>query len=60
MDRIQDNPSDQWQHHLAGNWTVASLKAAIVTWSIIIIIVVLFFVHDPWILAGILLYEILP
>jgi len=42
------------------DFTAASLKIMIVLWSITIIILVVFFVDNKWLLAGILAYEVLP
>ena len=48
------------QQSFAQDYTAATLKALIVAWAILIIVLVLFFVDNPWLLAGILAYEVLP
>ena len=39
--------------------TTASLKAAIVVWALFVIVLALL-IDNPWVLAGILAYEVLP
>ncbi len=51
---------ENWKNELANNWTVTALKTAIVIWAIFVIILVIFFVHNPYVLAAIFLYEVLP
>ena len=51
---------NQWRDYLGNHWTVPYLKALIVLWAIGVIILVLFFIDNPFILAGIFLYEALP
>jgi hypothetical protein len=49
-------------HHVQkgfSSWPVTTLKITIILWAIAVIILVLF-VDNPWILAGILAYEVLP
>lgn len=49
-----------WREALSANFTVTTLKTAIIVWCILIILLVLFFVDNKWLLAGILLYEVMP
>lgn len=42
------------------NFSASTLKVLIVVWAILVIILVLFFLHNKWLLAGVLAYEILP
>lgn len=49
-----------WREMLSDNFTVTALKTAIIIWCILIILFVLFFVDNKWLLAGILLYEVMP
>ena len=49
-----------WQASLAEGHTETWLKTAIVLWALGVIILVVFFVDNKWILAAILLYEVLP
>jgi hypothetical protein len=48
------------RRQLANNYTVTALKTAIVIWALLVITFVVFFVDDEWLLAAILLYEVLP
>jgi len=50
----------QWRTSLSKDFTSTSLKTAIVLWAIFVIILTLFFIDNKWLLAGILLYEVLP
>jgi len=43
----------------ARDWTEAALRWTIIAWAVFIIVLVLF-VKNKWILAGILAYEVLP
>lgn len=54
------NKVNQWREYLANHWTVPYLKALIVLWAIGLILLVIFFIDNPFILAGIFLYEALP
>lgn len=49
---------DSWRHDLS-KLSVPTLKIMIIVWAIFVIILVLY-VNNPWILAGIFLYEVLP
>lgn len=49
-----------YRKSLSNNFTVTSLKTMIVIWALFIIILTVFFVDNEWLLAGILLYEVLP
>jgi len=49
----------QVRSDFARDWTEAALRWTIIAWAIMVIILVLF-VKNKWILAGILAYEILP
>lgn len=49
----------EWQTMLSEQ-SVFYLKTAIVLWAFFVIFLVLFFVDNPWVLAGIFLYEVLP
>jgi hypothetical protein len=49
-----------WQGQLARGHTATWLKTVIVLWALFVIVLVVFFVDSPWLLAGILLYEVLP
>jgi hypothetical protein len=40
--------------------SVLALKAMIVIWAILLVFFVVFFIDNKWVLAGILLYEVLP
>lgn len=51
---------NKWREYLGNHWTVPYLKALIVLWAIGVIILVLFFIDNPFILASIFLYEALP
>lgn len=51
---------EQWRNKLAEGHTETWLKTAIVLWALFVIVLVLFTVHNKWLLAGILLYEVLP
>ena len=42
------------------DFTASALKAIIVGWAIFVMILVLYFIDNKWILAGILAYEVLP
>ena len=55
-----ENFVDKAQRKFSEQYTASSLKALIVMWAILVIIVTIFFVDNPWILAGILAYEVLP
>jgi hypothetical protein len=50
----------RWRTALSHDFTATTLKAAIVIWAIFVCIMVIFFVDNKWLLAGILLYEVLP
>ena len=50
----------KWQTGLAEGHTETWLKTFIVIWAIFIIILAVFFVHNKWLLAAIMLYEVLP
>lgn len=50
----------KWRTSLSHDFTATTLKAAIVIWAIFICITVVFFIDNKWLLAGILLYEVLP
>lgn len=56
--------SSQWVENMrtqfSENYSVFTLKTIIVIWAIMVIIVVLFFVDNPYALAAIFLYEALP
>jgi hypothetical protein len=54
------NPVERWKHDLATGHSVVWLKTAIVLWAIGITLFAVFFVDNKVILAGILLYEVLP
>ena len=41
------------------DFSLTSLKVAIILWALFVIVLVLF-VNNKWILAGILAYEVLP
>jgi len=49
-----------WRRSLTEDFTTTSLKTAIVVWAILVCIAVVFFIDNKWLLAGILLYEVLP
>lgn len=55
-----NNFVDKAQKRFSEQYTASSLKVLIVIWAILVIIVSVFFVDNPWILAGILAYEVLP
>lgn len=54
------NVVDKVRRSFHEHYTASSLKVLIVTWAILVILVTVFVVDNPWILAGILAYEILP
>ena len=54
------NLLQKWRIALYDNFTVTTLKTIIVLWAIFVIFLVIFVINDPWILAGIFLYEALP
>jgi uncharacterized membrane protein len=45
--------------YFESNYTVAGLKMLLIVWAVLIIVLALL-VDNPWILAGILAYEVLP
>ena len=51
---------DRYRAELATNLPVTALKTLIVFWALFIIVLVVFFIDNPWLLAGIFLYEALP
>jgi hypothetical protein len=53
------NPVESVRRQFEKDFTVASLKATIIVWSLIIIGLALW-INDKWVLAGILAYEVLP
>jgi len=50
---------EHWRNTLATNFPVAVLKIAIITWCIMVILLTLL-IDNPYALAGIFLYEVLP
>lgn len=48
------------REHFQNDFTTATLKTLIVLWALFVIVLVLFFVDNKWLLAGILAYEVLP
>lgn len=51
----------QFQHHLIEQgYTASTLKILITLWAIGVILLVWFVVDNPWLLAAILAYEVLP
>lgn len=42
------------------HWSVTTLKVVITLWVIGVLILTWFFVNNPYVLTGILLYEVLP
>jgi hypothetical protein len=54
------NTITSWKSKLATGHTVIWLRTVIVLWAIFIVVLALFFVDNPYILAGIILYEVLP
>jgi len=55
-----NNWINRLQTSFADNYTASTLKALIVLWALLVIVLALFVVDNPWILAGILAYEVLP
>lgn len=55
-----EHPIEKVRQSFYQSYTAATLKILIIGWAIFIILLVLFVVDNPWILAGILAYEILP
>ena len=51
---------DKVRQYFYDDFTAAALKTMIVLWAIVVILLVVFVVHNKWILAGILAYELLP
>lgn len=49
-----------YRKSLTNKFTATALKTMIVIWAIFVIIITVFFVDNEWLLAGILLYEVLP
>ncbi len=50
---------EQVRAYFESNFTVAGLKLLIILWAIFVIIMALI-VDSPWLLAGMLAYEVLP
>lgn len=50
----------RFRESLEEDFTETALKTLIVIWAIFVIILVIFFVDNKWLLTGILAYEILP
>ena len=55
-----NNWINRLQTSFADNYSASTLKALIVLWALLVIVLALFVVDNPWILAGILAYEVLP
>lgn len=55
MDLLED-----LKRHLTQDFTMTALKTIIVIWAILLVIFVVFYVQNKWLLAAILLYEVLP
>ena len=55
-----NNLIQKWRIALSEDFTATALKTAIVLWAIMVILLVVFIVDNKWLLAGILLYEVLP
>jgi hypothetical protein len=60
MPLVSDSTLTTWRNNLAEGHTETWLKTAIVLWALGVTIVAVFIVHNKWLLAGILLWEILP
>lgn len=50
----------RWREALSADFTTTTLKTAIVLWAILVVVLVIFFIDNKWLLAGIFLYEVLP
>lgn len=57
---LVEDAVQELRQHFFENYTETILKGMIVVWAIFVIILVLFFVNNKWLLAGILAYEVLP
>lgn len=49
----------EWKKYLVQHWSSQALSAALVGIALLLLIVA-WRVHNPWLKAGILLYEVLP
>lgn len=47
------------KQHYYEDYTTTALKTLIIAWSVFVIVLVLF-IDNKWLLAGILAYEVLP
>jgi len=50
---------NEYHNALATDFSTTALRTMIVIWALFVIVLV-FFINNSWLLAGILLYEILP
>jgi hypothetical protein len=55
-----EHPGKKIRQEFYEEYTVTGLKVAIVVWAVFVSILVIFFIDNKWILAGILAYEVLP
>lgn len=53
------NVIQRYRKQFSEDMPVTTLKTVLIGWSLLIILLALF-IDNPWILAGILAYEVLP